>query len=215
HVEAKTSLFFLLEDGRRIALRRAEGQYLGKDRKYSTEELKAQAEHISPNALLRPVLQDYMIPTAAYVGGPAELAYFAQSAVIYETLLGYMPRLVSRSGFTLFDARTAKLMDRYHLHVKDLFHGETEFRERMAAHLVPPALAAEFAETKRHSEELLQRLKRDVEAFDPTLGDSLQKSTKKILYQLSKAEAKVARETMRRNERAAADAEYLYNALMP
>src|SRR6185369_8836418 len=167
HVEAKTSLFFLLEDGRRIALRRAEGQYLGKDRKYSTEELKAQAEHISPNALLRPVLQDYMIPTAAYVGGPAELAYFAQSAVIYETLLGYMPRLVSRSGFTLFDARTAKLMDRYHLHVKDLFHGETEFRERMAAHLVPPALAAEFAET------------------------------------------------MRRNERAAADAEYLYNALMP
>ena len=47
----------------------------------STEQLTEHAEQLSPNALLRPVVQDYMLPTAAYVGGPAELAYFAQSQV--------------------------------------------------------------------------------------------------------------------------------------
>ena len=43
---------------------------------------------ISPNALLRPVFQDTILPVAAYVGGPAEIAYWAQSAVIYERVLG-------------------------------------------------------------------------------------------------------------------------------
>ncbi|MEP6539864.1 MAG: bacillithiol biosynthesis cysteine-adding enzyme BshC [Bryobacteraceae bacterium] len=215
HIEAKTSLFFLLDKGRRVALRRGEGQYTAKDRKYSRDDLKALADHISPNALLRPVLQDYMIPTAAYIGGPAELAYFAQSQVIYKTLLGYMPRLVSRSGFTLFDARTAKLMDRYSLQLKDLFHGEAEFRERLAARLVPPELAQQFTQTQSDTADLLQKLQQSVKTFDPTLGDALAKSQAKMMYQLSKSEAKVARETLRRNARAAADAEYLYSALMP
>ena len=215
HVEAKTSLFFLLDQGRRIALRRSNGDYTARDRKYTSDEMKAHAEHISPNALLRPVLQDYIMPTAAYVGGPAELAYFAQSQVIYKTLLGYMPRVVSRSGFTLFDARTAKLMDRYKLQMRDLFGGEAEFRERLANRLVPPSLAQQFIETKTATDELLQNLRRSVETFDPTLGSALGKSQSKILYQLSKAEAKIARETLRRNERATADADYLYSTLMP
>ncbi len=215
HIEAKTSLFFLLEDGRRVALRRQDEQYVSKDGRYSADDLAARAEHLSPNAILRPVLQDYMIPTAAYVGGPAELAYFAQSQAIYQKLLGYMPRLVSRSGFTLFDGRAAKLMDRYQLRLKDLFHGEMEFRERIASRLAPAGLAEQFARTKAETTRLLETLERSIAEFDPTLSSALNKSHTKILYQLSKAEAKVARETLRRNDRAAADASYLYEALMP
>ena len=158
HIEAKTSLFFLLEKGRRIALRRQEQQYISKDGRYTPADLAARSEQISPNAILRPVLQDYMIPTAAYVGGPAELAYFAQSQVLYETLLGYMPRLVSRSGFSLFDSRTAKLMDRYNLRLQDFFQGESQFQERLASRLIPPALSQEFAETKSKTMDLLERL---------------------------------------------------------
>ena len=66
-------------------------------------------------ALLRPVWQDYLLPTVAYVGGPAELAYFAQSQVIYDRLLGRMPVAVSRASFTLLDSRAAKLLERYGL----------------------------------------------------------------------------------------------------
>ena len=69
------------------------------------EELAAQPERLSPNALLRPVMQDYILPTVAYIGGPAELAYLAQSRVIYDELLGRMPVVLARSGFTLLDAR--------------------------------------------------------------------------------------------------------------
>ena len=135
HVEHGTSLFFLLEGGKRIPIR---------DLRYTPEQLAEMSEQLSPNALLRPVVQDYMLPTAAYIGGPAELAYFAQSQVLYERLLGHMPRLVSRSGFTLFDARSTKLMERYRLRPQDFFHGEECLRERIASRLVPEGLGQAF-----------------------------------------------------------------------
>ncbi len=81
-VDKTTSLAFLLQDGQRIALRH---------QKLSTQELVQRAADLSPNALLRPVVQDYLLPTAAYIGGPAELAYLAQSQVLYGKLTGRQP----------------------------------------------------------------------------------------------------------------------------
>lgn len=206
HVEASTSLFFILEGGKRLPLR---------DLKYSREELADRAEQLSPNALLRPVVQDYMLPTAAYVGGPAEIAYFAQSQVLYDKLLGHMPRLVSRSGFTLFDARSAKLMDRYQLKPRDFFHGEEALRERIASRLLPSELDREFSSVTAATDELIGRLQGAVAKFDPTLGSSIDKSRSKVLFQLGKARAKVAREVLRREDRARQEAEHLYNTVYP
>src|SRR5207253_2909884 len=103
-----------------------------KARRYSPQELAERAEQLSPNALLRPVMQDYILPTAAYVGGPAELAYLAQSQVLYHELLGRMPAPHARSAFTLFDRRSAKSMERYRLGIPDLLHGEDHARELIA-----------------------------------------------------------------------------------
>src|SRR5882724_4791363 len=141
---------FIMDEGRRSALTRQDGRFTvkGSDRSFTSEELVELAGRcpscFSPNVTLRPVVQDYLLPTAAYVGGPAEVAYFAQSQILYEARLGRMPRIHSRSGFTLFDARTAKLMDRYQLRLPDLFHGEHEFLECLAAKLVPSGLQSHF-----------------------------------------------------------------------
>jgi bacillithiol synthase len=206
HVDARTSLFFLLEKGRRVPMR---------DVKYTPDQIAERAQDLSPNALLRPVVQDYMLPTAAYIGGPAEVAYFAQSQVLYERLLGHMPRLVSRNGFTLIDARSAKLLERYGLHLSDFFHGEAPLRERVAAALVPEGLQGQFDEATASTTQMLDRLSRAVGQFDPTLKASLDKSRAKMLYQLAKSRAKVARRILQRDEQAAADAAYLYGTLFP
>ncbi|HYP07604.1 MAG TPA: bacillithiol biosynthesis cysteine-adding enzyme BshC [Bryobacteraceae bacterium] len=206
HVEPGTSLFFLLEGGKRVPAR---------ELKYSPEQLAERAEQLSPNALLRPVVQDYMLPTAAYIGGPAELAYFAQSQVLYERLLGHMPRLVSRSGFTLFDARSAKLMERYGLRPKDFFHGQEPLQEQIASRLVPEGLERQFEDVTSATEQNLDKLQRAISAYDPTLGDAVQKSRSKMLHQLTKMRAKVARETLRRNERSRDEAHYLYHTVYP
>jgi bacillithiol biosynthesis cysteine-adding enzyme BshC len=215
HVEDQTSLVFLLENGRRYTLRRYGRDYLQNGRRFSTEELMDRAAQLSPNALLRPVVQDSMLPTVAYIGGPAELAYLAQSAVIYRAILGRMPAALHRSGFTLLDQRSRKLMQRYGLSLADCTHGDEAVRDYIAARLIPPALSGTLAQTKTSVEQALERLNRDLAGFDASLAASLGKSRQKMLYQLAKMERKIGRETMARDARVGRDAAYLSVLVYP
>jgi bacillithiol synthase len=215
HIEESTSLFFLLEDGKRLALRRSNGEYQQQGRHFSVADLQDRAHEISPNALLRPVVQDFMLPTVAYIGGPAELAYLAQSQVIYNELLGRQPIPLPRAGFTLLDHHTAKLMKRYDLHVPDFFAGEAALREKAAKKLVSPELTALMAETRATTAKSMDQLKVRLGAFDSTLGKAFNRSRRKIEYQLEKTERKIARQTIARDARATHDAEALTNFIYP
>ncbi len=210
HFEAKTSLFFSLERGERIALRRDGTAYAANGRRYSSEELSARAATLSPNALLRPVVQDYLLPTAALIGGPAELAYLAQTEVIYRALDRPMPLVAARAGFTLVDARASKLLASYQLTLTDTFDGLDPLQEKMAARLVPPVLRHQLANAKAAVTTKIEALIAQLNGFDPTLGAATAKSRDKILHQMAKIEGKTARETFRRDTRAKADAAYLH-----
>lgn len=207
HVDADTSLFFVLEDGKRTPLRK-----FGLDK---LEDLKTRPEALSPNALLRPVMQDYMLPTIAYVGGPAELAYFAQSQVLYHALLGRMPVMVPRAFFTLVDERTDNMMTRYGLSIADFHPGPQALKERMAAKLVPPSLKDQVATSKATVTAAIDALSSQLIGFDPSLAKALTKSRAKIVYQMEKMESKTARETLRRDERATAAASELAAVIYP
>ncbi len=215
HVEEHTSLVFLLENGKRLALRRHGREYILNGRRFTTEELAARAESLSPNALLRPVVQDSILPTAAVIGGPAEVAYFGQSEVIYRRILGRMPVAVPRSGFTIFDSHSRKLMDRYRLTLQDFFHGEESLRERISKSLVPPAISAALSDTGSAISGALEQLERELAGFDPTLSRALERSGRKIRYQMSKIERKTGREALRRDARAGREASSLYGLIYP
>jgi bacillithiol biosynthesis cysteine-adding enzyme BshC len=215
HLEDQTSFVFLLENGRRHTLRRHGNDYLLNGRRFTTGELMDRAAQLSPNALLRPVVQDSLLPTLAYIGGPAELAYLAQSQVIYRAILGRMPAALHRAGFTLLDPRSRKLMTRYGLTLADCAQGGDFVRERIAARLVPPALAGTLAGTKTAVEEAVNRLGADLAGFDAGLAAALDKSRRKMIYQVAKMERKIGRETMARDARAARDAAYLSDLVYP
>ncbi len=215
HVEDHTSFFFLLENGKRLALRRHGREYLLNGRRFTTEELMDRAVSLSPNALLRPVVTDSMLPTVAAIEGPAETAYMAQSEAIYRIILGRMPVAVPRAGFTIVDKRSDKLMGRYGLTLPDSFHGEEALRERISARLVPPALTGAMRETVTAVESAVERLRGEMAGFDPTLTLALDRSARKIRYQLGKIERKAGREALRRDTRAARDAASLYGLIYP
>lgn len=214
-VEEDTSLLFLLNEHKRTVIRWKDGRFVSREASYSASELKQIAEHLSPNALLRPVMQDYLLPTASYVGGPAETAYLAQSQVLYNSLLGQMPVIFPRNSFTLLDTRTAKLLQRYGLHVCDIFDYQEKVKSQIAAKLVPSDLAERFASLRSSLAFSLATLQSDLLHFDPTLESAARKSTSKILYQLEKLEKKTARETLQRDERASRDAAYVANLVYP
>ena len=200
-VDGSTSLFFRLEDGRR--------------RKLTTGEGLGDASTLSPNALLRPVMQDWLLPTAAYVGGPAEIAYFAQSEVLFRSLLGRMPLALPRSGFTLMDGRSVRLMERYDLGFGDCLQGRAHLGRRISEQLVPPELAGAFSQTAGDIGAALNRLEAGLEAFDPTLAAALRRSRTRIEWQIEKNRAKAAREALRRETRVEQGARRLADLVLP
>ncbi len=215
-VEKSTSFAFLLENGQRIALRRTpEGGFHAGNRKWTAAELAERAAELSPNALLRPVLQDYLFPTAAYVGGPAELAYLAQSRPLYDALLGRQPVAFPRAGFTLVDERAAKRVAKYRLDPPALMVREDKLRDTIASRLVPPGLNASLEGTKSAFTAALNRLKSDLEGFDPTLAASIETSRRKIEYQVGKIARKTSAQILAKDEQAQRDAAYLSGLVFP
>ncbi|MDE3196737.1 MAG: bacillithiol biosynthesis cysteine-adding enzyme BshC [Acidobacteriota bacterium] len=205
-VDAKTSLAFLLENGHRTTLKRTG---------YSLGELADKGESLSPNALLRPVLQDYLLPTAAYVGGPAELAYFAQSRVIYDRLLGRQPVAAPRSSFTLLDARSAKHAAKYGLGFTDLFTEESVLREKIADRVTPPSLAGRLNRTASSIAAALDALEADLKHFDVSLAAALGTSRGKIEYQAAKIARKTRAQMLVKDAQASRDAASLSGLAYP
>ncbi len=106
--------------------------------------IQSNPQAFSPSALFRAVVQDYLLPTAAYIGGAAEISYFAQSQVVYEHLLGRMPVILPRPGFTLVDAKAGKLLRMYKLKVEDIWAGSQEVRRQHGARFRSNELRSRF-----------------------------------------------------------------------
>ena len=219
YVVPETSLLFRIEDGRRVALKRTSKGYEGGGQSYSDEEMRetldAEPHRFSPNALLRPVTQDFLLPTAAYVAGPAEIAYLAQAEVLYDKLLGRMPVVLPRVSLTIVDGRAERLLKRYRLAPTDCFLAEEDLRAKIAAHLVPASLEQQLEASQNQIEKALHDAHRELTVFDPTLGQALDNGSKKMLYQFEKVRSKAAREGLRRDSRAQGDASYLVHLISP
>ena len=219
HVTAETSPVFLFKDGRRTTLKLAAGGYSDGEQSYTVAQLAALVdeapERFSPNVLLRPVIQDFLLPTAVYVTGPAESAYLAQAEVLYRRLLGRMPAPAPRASFTILDARAERYLDRYGLGVLDCFQSVENLRRGISGSLIPPSLEKAFDESERTINASLDAIDADLTKFDPTLSASLANVRKKMLYQFGKVRSTVARESLRRDDRAGREAAHLANLIFP
>ena len=189
------------------------------EQSWTKEELvravEAEPEKFSPNALLRPVLQDFLLPTAAYIAGPAEIAYFAQAEVIYKKLLGRMPVILPRAAYTILDAKAEKLLRRYGLKVEDVWRGAQELRRKMETASVPPTLGKTFDKTVKESARMLAQLKKQIVRLDPTLGGAVETALKKIAFQLEKLKRKAGKAQALKAGQIAAHQEYLESLLYP
>ncbi|MGH9784172.1 MAG: bacillithiol biosynthesis cysteine-adding enzyme BshC [Terriglobia bacterium] len=224
HAQVRTtensSLLFQYEAGRRRPLRLQDGLFTTSDgESFSPQEiltrLREQPQVLSPNVLLRPVMQDALLPTIAYVGGPSELAYLAQAAPVYQRVLGRMPVIVPRASFTLLEPHAHRLLEKYGLTLLDVCSGKQALRDKMAARFLPPDLAAAFQTAAAGLTESLEALQASLAKLDPTLADAAANSGRKMHYQLSTLERKAAQAAQSRSEQVERDAVRLENSLYP
>ncbi len=213
---------FMLDEGRRTAMvRRDDGRFYLKngEKSFGADELLESVARcpncFSPNVTLRPIVQDFLLPTVAYIGGPAEIAYFAQLRPNYSLLDRVDPVVLPRASFTLIEKRHAKTMSKHSIGFTDLFDGQEEVMKKVIERGLDQNTAMIFDETEKAFNQQLEKLRESLTAVDPTLAEALKGGREKIFYQLHNLRTRFVHNRGRRDETTKQQIERLFAVLYP
>jgi bacillithiol synthase len=198
-LENSTVLFFTGKDGERRGLeKRGSGFGLkNTDRTFSLDELLNRAlrapEQFSPNVLLRPLVQDCLFPTVAYVGGSAELAYFAQVAVLYSFYNRPMPVIWPRDSFTLIEPEIGAEMEQLGIELLNCFRSRPQLEEQASRISGFSRASMSLDELRIHLDQALTEVKPDLQIVDPPLAVALETARRKILHNIQHLKTRIIR----------------------
>jgi bacillithiol biosynthesis cysteine-adding enzyme BshC len=220
--EAYFPLFWHDEAGARIALKRTdEGSYRAKGQKdeLSRDQLLSQAqeapERFSPGVMLRPAVQDHLLPTVAYFGGGAEISYFAQNSVVYEVLDRPVTPIFHRQSFTIVEPKARKTMDKLSLGYGDLFKRREAVTTEWALANMDTSTVDVFSTAEQTLDTELRRMGEHLSKIDSTLLDNLEKRRRKMLYHVGAIKNKALTALSRKNGDAERRITDLFNVVMP
>ncbi|HXF13370.1 MAG TPA: bacillithiol biosynthesis cysteine-adding enzyme BshC [Terriglobales bacterium] len=219
-VTSSSTLLFAMRDGARVPIHQAKtGEFLVGEERVSRQQLLDLAakspQSFSPNVLLRPVVQDYLLPTLTYIGGAAEVAYFAQAAAVYESLANRTTPVIPRFSATLIESKLKALLDKYNLTVPEIFEGPEVLRETIGARRLPANLQNSFEKSMAAVQHSMKAVRESLAELDKTLIESAENAESKMLYQINNLRARAARAELRHSEVIQRHAELISNSLYP
>jgi bacillithiol synthase len=208
HAQVKpraVNLFFFYNGGRYAIEPREQGFSLkGTRRSFSKEEmlgfLNTDPNLFSPNVILRPICQDYIFPTLAYVAGPSEVAYFAQFKLLYENFNIPEPIIYPRCSATIVEDRIQKIINKYGLQSKDFFTDLGALKERITASISDFKVEELFSNTFGTVSESLTSLKDGLESIDPTLVPAMENTLARMQGALNSLKEKTISAQVRQHE---------------
>ena len=211
---------FLMQDGSRVPLHLSgAGKFTAGKRELLSKELLdiagSSPQSFSPNVLLRPLAQDYLLPTLAYVGGSAEVAYFAQVGALYEAILSRVTPILPRFSATLIEAKPQAILEHYKLSFSDLLRGPEALRETLGSRLLDQNLQNSFEHATIAVERSMQTIQDALVRLDKTLVESAVNAKSKMMHQLESLRSRAARAELRQSEVIERKARLLSNALYP
>ncbi|MDE3188236.1 MAG: bacillithiol biosynthesis cysteine-adding enzyme BshC [Acidobacteriota bacterium] len=228
-VGPQSSLLFLLDEksGARVALKRLppsaaepDGTWQAGRQSYSTADLvailEAEPERISPSALLRPVFQDRLLSTSLTIGGPAEIAYFAQSAVLFERILGRITPAQPRFSATLVEPSIGELLRRHELTLERVFaENQDSLTQVLAARAMPIDGKRKLAAAGNELDAELIPLIEWMRTLDAGLGRSAETAASKMRYQMNRLRRLAANFQLQQETSLARHATAISQALFP
>ena len=215
-------LFWHTDKGRRVALRKTgDGVYRSKDegREFTVGELVGLAakepQRFSPGVVLRPVVQDFLLPTICYFGGAAEIAYFAQNSEVYRVLGRPVTPILHRQSFTVIEPKQQRILDKLEVLFDEIFAGSEAARTKAVERAVAPETAELFVDAEKSIGTILDGLDKALSGLDPTLSANLSTRRKKIVYHIDALKKKAFAARLRKEETVERQIQALFNALLP
>lgn len=223
HAQVKVkpiNLFMHYEKGRYL-IEPIENKYRlkGKRKKFTADELLEQItnspELFSPNVLLRPVCQDYLLPNSFYVGGPSEICYYAQLKPLYEFFGMTPPMVYPRSSATLLESNPLKILAKFQMKLKELIINSKDISAKIINKLDSGSADTAFLNAFENIEKVFDELENSVSEVDPTLIEAVRKTKAKSKQQIDALKSKVEKAQLRRYEDSLRQIERAMNLIYP
>jgi bacillithiol biosynthesis cysteine-adding enzyme BshC len=201
---ADHAALFAIDGGRRPIRSAGEQFAIGDDDAVARETLIDRAFHepwaFSANVLLRPIVQDTLFPTIAYVAGPNELAYLAQLRGVYESFDVPMPLMVGRATATLVDSAALRFVTRHDVAFESLRDQDEHALNELLRTLLPPSVERSIDEAERALAERMEAVIAALPEVDPTLEGKGRSILGRMQHELQTLRAKVLQAAKRRDE---------------
>jgi len=187
-VEGRLGRDRVRKDGNAFVLRRS-GERLTRS---ELEKIAAETpEKLSPNVLLRPVIEAALFPTLAYVGGPGEMEYLPEAAPLFSSM-GVAPQAhVPRWSGAIIEARVDKILSKHGLTLADFDSQPGTLETRIAKAELPPELADSLNALRADVESRFARISGEVQQLDPTLERTVQSARNAALAGTNEIEKKL------------------------
>ncbi|MBN2572458.1 MAG: bacillithiol biosynthesis cysteine-adding enzyme BshC [Ignavibacteriales bacterium] len=144
------------------------------------DNIETHPEKFSPNVLLRPICQDYLLPTAFYIAGPSEISYFAQLIPLYKIYNIIQPILYPRASITIVESKVNNFLSKYGLALYNLFLEDKILTNQFTNAIGEIDYDNLLHTTKNNIENLINDLKLNIQKLDKTLVGTVDNTLEKI-----------------------------------
>ena len=192
-----SNLFFLNDESQRVKIQFVDGVWSIPGKKWTQKELlddiDAHPEHFSPNVFLRPVLQDFILPVAAYVGGPGEIAYYAQMKEFYNCFGYKMPTILPRFSLSIFESSIDRIIEKLPFKWQDYRNRIEDLEKEFVKKTESVNIEKLFGIWRSQIDELSRAKRDEIGEIDPSLKGSVGKAKAAYFSELDKLKGKVYR----------------------
>lgn len=177
--------------------------------------IENQPELFSPNVLLRPICQDYLLNSGSYIAGPGEIAYFAQAIPLYQFYEVESPIIYPRSSATLVEKNNVSILDKYKLDVRDFFFRNEEVVDKLIKNIAVITVDQLFSEAIKEEERIFNHLKNELLAIDKPISDLSEKYLLKVKSAIEEFKSKAFEAEKRKYENAVKQVNKVLIHLLP
>ncbi len=194
------NLFYLSETRDRIEAHGEHYRVIDTDLEFSLQEVQKQIPHLSPNALMRPVYQEKILPNIAYIGGNAEIAYWLELKNYFEKLYLPFPILIPRNSLLFLKEKTIKKIEKTGLHIEDFFGDYAQvMREKL---LDNSEISSILNQKQKEIKEAFSVLKSKAEITDKTFKNLVEAEETRQLKSYTRMQKRLLRaEKIKQNEK--------------
>jgi len=218
--QTETLNFFLdLKGAREKIIEVSKGYFAAGDKRFTREGLIKHIEKnikdISLNVIMRPLLQDSVLPVVCCICGPGEVSYFSQLKKIYDLVDVKLPIIYPRFSATIIEKRIKKVLDRFEIRDADLQLD----REKLTRKIIEERLNLNFDELmagfKNDVEELIKRFEKNISNYEMNISSSFDRIKRNIKKETSVLEKKLYSEYKKQNSYVVESLNKIYQSLFP